>query len=91
MKWQELELSDALIGMHVLVKGYNRNNGKWFHAIGYIDKYSNQLHYSEKKTRNAALSKTCAYLIAHSRIGTSTSKKSNEIRTPQSRQNRSSI
>lgn len=42
MKWQELELTDAQIGMHVLVKGYNRNNGKWFYAIGYIDKYSNQ-------------------------------------------------
>lgn len=42
MKWQELNLTDALIGMHVLVKGYNRNTGKWFFAIGYIDKYSNQ-------------------------------------------------
>lgn len=42
MKWHELNLTDALIGMHVLVKGYNRNTGKWFFAIGYIDKYGNQ-------------------------------------------------
>ena len=42
MKWLDLNLTDALIGMHVLVKGYNRNNGKWFYATGYIDKYSNQ-------------------------------------------------
>lgn len=39
MKWQELNLTDALIGMHVLVKGYNRNNDKWFFAIGYIVRY----------------------------------------------------
>lgn len=54
MKWQTLNLTDALIGMHVLVKGYNRNDGKWFFAIGYIDKYSNQfaLLREEDKERN---------------------------------------
>jgi len=54
MKWSELNLSDALIGKHVLVKGYNRNTGKYFYAIGYIDKYSNQyaLLREEDKERN---------------------------------------
>lgn len=50
MKWLDLNLTDALIGMHVLVKGYNRNTGKWFFAIGYIDKYGINSLYSEKKT-----------------------------------------
>lgn len=42
MKWQCFEPSDELIGMHVLVKGYNRNLDRWFYAIGYIEKYGDK-------------------------------------------------
>lgn len=53
MMWKKLQLTDELIGMHVLVKGYNRSTNKWFYALGYIDKYSNEfsLRREEDKER----------------------------------------
>jgi hypothetical protein len=68
MKWQTLNLTDALIGMHVLVKGYNRITSKEFFAVGYIDKYSNQfaLLREEDKELNyiesvRLFSRSCSY------------------------------
>lgn len=53
MMWRKLTLTDELIGMHVLVKGYNHTTNKWFYALGYIDKYSNEfsLRREEDKER----------------------------------------
>ena len=68
LKWQTLNLTDALIGMHVLVKGYNRITSKVFFAVGYIDKYSNQfaLLREEDKELNyiesvRLFSRSCSY------------------------------